>query len=57
MGVDGIFVNNVSKLYNVITGESEFRSKIRLATRSDNPFAEPQITSIVNKKLQQQITL
>jgi hypothetical protein len=46
MGVDGIFVNDVRKLAEIV-GESEFSSKIRLARRGDDPFAPSTVSAYV----------
>lgn len=40
MGVDGIFINDVAELISVVQ-EPEFANSIRLALRSDDPFALP----------------
>jgi glycerophosphoryl diester phosphodiesterase len=46
MGVDGIFVNDVRKLAEIV-GEPEFSSKVRLARRGDDPFAPSTVNAYV----------
>lgn len=48
MGVDGIFVNDVAALRAVLE-ESSSKTKVRLASRADNPFAASTLPAYILK--------